>query len=67
MAKFSLDEKVSIPATVVGINESQDGIFYDVKFRAINSTKTISVEESDLVTNTTSTTDETPTDEPTDP
>ena len=58
MAQFALDDKVSIPATVVGVTENQDGIFYELKFRAINTTKTINVEESDIVArNTTTTTD----------
>lgn len=70
MAQFSVDSKVYIPATVVSLTESGDGVFYEVKLRTINKTTTLSVEESDIVareTNTTPSSDETPTEEPTDP
>lgn len=65
MAQFTVDDKVYVPATITSVTENQDGVFYDVKFRAINSTKTVSVEESDIVarnTNTNNNTNTTPTD-----
>ena len=70
MAQFSVDSKVYIPATVTSVTENADGVFYEVKLRSINKSQVLSVEESDIVareTNTTPSSDETPTEEPTDP
>lgn len=71
MAQFSVDSKVYVPATVTQVMENSDGVFYEVKLRAINKTTTLSVEESDIVaretTNTTPTTTEPTTDETTEP
>lgn len=53
MAKFTIGEKVTIPGTVVSLHESEDGTFYNVKVRAINSIKTLDFEEDDLVSSTT--------------
>lgn len=49
MAQFTVDSKVYIPATVTSVTENLDGIFYEVKLRAINKSTTLSVEESDIV------------------
>ena len=63
MAKFAVDDKVYIPATITSLTESNDGVFYELKLRAINSTKILSVEESDIVARETNTnTNTTPTD-----
>lgn len=64
MAKFAVDDKVYIPATITSLTESGDGVFYELKLRAINSTKTLSVEESDIVARESNTTPTTDTEQP---
>lgn len=49
MSKFAVGQTVLIPGTVQKITEDKTGVYVDVEVVANNTTKTFSLEESNVV------------------
>lgn len=67
MSKYAVGEKVSIPATVISLTSDESGDYYELKLKANNKIVNIRVEEEDIVANSTTSSETTPTEDPVEP